>query len=351
MQFPGMGRPATGVIFDCDMGAGVDDALALALLYALEGKNECRVVSISTSKPNLKSAALCEVIARFYAGAASGAFGAMGRTLPVGMALKGGDPADTPMLTVPLARKAADGAPVYPHGISKLTDTAECPALIRNAFTSQHDQNAIVVLVGPATNLAEVLALPDAKGWIDRKVKHLTVMGGNFAGGEAEFNIKADIAAAKRLFSEWPTPIVVSGFEIGEQVLYPASSIEKDFAWATDHPVVDAYRAYQKMPYDAPTWDLTAVLQAVRPQENYFKLSEPGRVVVHDDGRTTFTPEAGGRHRYLILDPAQKERIVKTYVELVSAKPVPRPQRFRRPQVDQQEQTPPPKPAVPKPVP
>ncbi len=349
MQFPGMGRPPVGVIFDCDMGAAIDDALAMALLYALDGKGEVRVVSVSTSKPNLKSAALCEVIARFYAGAASGAFGAVGRTLPVGMALKG-DPADTPMLTAPLAKKNADGAPVYNHGIQKLTDTAECPALIRNALTSQQDQNSMVIAVGPLTNLAAVMALPDSKGWIERKVKHLTVMGGNFAGGEPEFNIKADIAAAKKVFAEWPTPIAVSGFEVGAELLYPGASIEKDFAWAPDHPVVDAYRAYQKMPYDTPTWDLTAVLHAIRPQENYFKLSEPGRITVLDDGRTRFTPSADGKHRHLILDPAQKERIVKTYVELVSAKPVPRAPRFRRPQVDQQQQTPPPKPAAPKPI-
>ena len=46
---------------------------------------------------------------------------------------------------------------------------------------------------------------------------------------------------------------------------FPAARIEKDFAWAPDHPVVDAYRAYMKMPYDRQTWDLTAVLYAVGP--------------------------------------------------------------------------------------
>ena len=67
-------RPPVGVIFDCDMGNSVDDAIALSVLYGLDGKDECRVVSISTSKPNLKSAAMCEVIGRFYSGAVSGAF-------------------------------------------------------------------------------------------------------------------------------------------------------------------------------------------------------------------------------------------------------------------------------------
>ena len=47
-----------------------------------------------------------------------------------------------------------------------------------------------------------------------------------------------------------------------------------------------------------------------------------------DDGRTKFTPAAGGKHRHLILDPAQKDRIIKAYTEIASAKPVPKP-RFR----------------------
>ena len=78
------------------------------------------------------------------------------------------------------------------------------------------------------------------------------------------------------------------------------------------------------MPYDAGTWDMTSVLYAVRPKEGYFKLSEPGTINVLDDGRTRFTTSPGGKHRYLILDPAQKERIIKTYTEIASAKPVPR---------------------------
>jgi inosine-uridine nucleoside N-ribohydrolase len=167
MQFPG-GKPAVGIVFDCDMGNSIDDALALALLYGLEGKGEARLVSISVSKPNLKAAALCEVIGRFYAGPVSGAFGAFGRTLPVGLATKGAHPEDTPMLTEPLSKKNAEGAAVYAHGIEKRNDTAEAAAVIRNALSAQFDQNAIVVLVGPATNLAPVLNLPGAKDIISR---------------------------------------------------------------------------------------------------------------------------------------------------------------------------------------
>ncbi len=352
MQFPGQGKPPLGIIYDSDFGNRIDDALALALLYGFDGKGQARVVSMSVTKSNLKAAAMCEVIGRFYGGAVSGAIFATGRTLPLGLATDGKMAEDTPMLTVPLERKNAAGAPVYNHGIHTLVDTAEVPALIRNAFTSQYDQNCAVVLAGPATNLASVLALPGVKDLIKAKVRHLVISGGAFPDGPPEFNMKQDIAAARKVLAEWPTPVFLAGHEVGEQILFPASSIEKDFAWSTDHPVVDAYRAYKAMPYDAPTWDMLAVLQAIKPGDGYFKLSEPGTVTVLDDGRTKFTAGPQGLHRHLILDPEQKERILKTVTELASARPVPRVPRFRQQQEQKKKQADPPKPAeAPKPQP
>ncbi len=350
MQFFGQSKPPLGIIFDSDMGNRIDTALAMALMYGLDGKNEARVVSVSVSKSNLNSAALTEAIGRFYAGAVSGAFGAFGRNLPVGMSTEGKSPEDTTMLLGPLSKKNAEGAPLYPHGIHKLIDTAEVPALIRNALTSQQDANAIAVLAGPATNFARVLDLPGVKDLITRKLRLLVVSGGAFPSGEAEPHIKSDIAAARKLFAEWPGPIVASGAEVGSALLYPAASIEKDFSWSPAHPVVDAYRAARPMPYDAPTWDMTAVLHAVRLKENYFKLSEPGTIGVDDNGRTKFTPAADGKHRYLILDPAQKDRIVSAYIELASAKPVVRVRRFR-PEEQKQQKAEPPKPPEAKPQP
>jgi inosine-uridine nucleoside N-ribohydrolase len=342
MQFPGLGKPPLGVIFDCDLGNAIDDALALALLYGLDGKNEARAVAMSVSKPNLKAAAFCEAIGRFYAGEVSGAFNAIGRTLPVGLATEGKNPEDTPMLTVPLEKRTPDGKPVYPHGVQTLIDTADPMAVLRNALTSQHDQNAVVVEVGPATNLAKVLSLPGVKSFATAKARALVIAAGTFPDGAPDFNVKTDVEAARKVFAEWPTPIVAVGTEIGDKLLFPGASIEKDFAWSPAHPVVDAYRAYKAMPYDAPTTAMAAVLYAVRPQEAYFKLSDPGVITVQADGKLKFTSAPDGKHRYLILDETQKEKIIQTYVEIASAKPVVRP-RFRRPMPQQQkpEQTPP----------
>ena len=122
----------------------------------------------------------------------------------------------------------------------------------------------------------------------------------------AETTVEMD--AAEKVFAEWPTPIVIAGPDIGEALPFPGDSIDKDFGWSTAHPVVDAYRAYKPMPYDAPSCAMGAMLYAVHPNDGYFKLSDAG----------------AGKPRHLVLDPDQKARIIRTYVEIASAKPVPR---------------------------
>lgn len=339
----GPGIQPVGIVFDCDLGNQIDDALALALLYGLDGKGECRVVATTVSKPNLKSAALSEVIGRFYAGEVSAAFNASGRTLPVGLATLGGHGEDTPMLSV-LAKQTAEGKPVYPHAIDRVADTAEPVNVLRNALSAQQLGNAVIVATGPASNLAELLKFPYAAPLIAERAQLLVIAAGAYPEGKPEPGIVADIPAARKVFAEWPGPIVAVGTEVGDAVPFPGAAIEKDFAWSEAHPVADAYRANRQMPYDASTTAMAAVLYAVRAKDHPFRLSQPGTVSVLDDGRTKFTPSPSGKHRFLIVDPAQKSATQQAYVEIASAKPVPRAPRFRRPQQqqEQQQQTPPP---------
>jgi inosine-uridine nucleoside N-ribohydrolase len=330
-------RPAPGIIFDSDLGDGIEAVLALALLYGLDTKNDIRAVALSLSRNDLGAAAFVEAVTKFYAA------GGFSRSMAVGMSTDA-KPQPTPgMISAALGRKNADGKPVYSYTIQNVNDTAEVGALLRNAFTAQHDANGIMVEAGPATNLAQLLAVPGAKDLLQRKCRVLVIAAGVFGEGSPDPHITADVAAAKKVFAEWPGPVVAVGQEIGQQVLFPGESIEKDFTQTPQHPIVDAYRAARKMPYDASTWEMAAVLYAARPKETFFRTSEPGTITVADDGRVTFRPAANGLHRYLVADPAQKDRLIATYRELVSVKPVPR----RRPGPPQVQEK---KPQAPKPA-
>jgi hypothetical protein len=320
-----------GVLYDADFGNSIDGVLALAELYGLQGKSEARVISVTVTKPSLNAAMFADALVRFYTGEP----GPFAGPQPIGLALKGTHPEDTPLISAVLDRKTAEGKPAYAHTIQKMNDTADPVAVIRNALSAQFDENAAVLLAGPATNLAGVLDLPGGKALIAQKVKYLVIAAGSYPDGKPAASIESDIKAAKRIVSEWPTPVFAAGSELGEALPFPAASLDKEFAWAPAHPVVDAYKAAKPMPYDAPSQSMAAALYTVRPQENYFKASAAGTIAVLDDGSTEFKVGGDGKHRYLIFDPAQKDRIAQAYVELASTKPVPRAPRFRPPQKKQ----------------
>jgi hypothetical protein len=325
MQGRGTVKPPIGITFDCDFGTDIDSVLTLGFLQAASNKGDGRLISVSVSKSTLRAAQAAEAIKKFYEGppAPRGPVGSPvgGNPEMIGLADNGKWANDTPIINTVL-KNAADGKPAYPFLLKSLLDTAEPDLTMRNILLAQFDENAVAVLDGPATDMVRLMNLYGARPQLTAKVKVLVAAIGAYPNGAPEAGVRADIASAKKLFAEWPTPIIAVGSEVGESLPYPASSIEKDFAWSTAHPVVDAYKAFKPMPYDAPVPGMAAALYATHPDDGYFKLSEPGTITVTDDGRTRFTPGPGGKHRYLIADPAQKEKITKLYVDLIATKPV-----------------------------
>jgi inosine-uridine nucleoside N-ribohydrolase len=288
------------VIFDTDMGNDIDDALALAMLHALTDRGECELIGVTLTNANPAAVPYIRMVNRFY-----------GRgDLPVGSAIRD------------LPGGAQDGymaAALRTMPVEKSAAVESAPAVLRRLL-SNATEKVIIVQTGFSTNLAALLDTPDGAALAREKVALLVAMAGNFADGAPEYNVKTDVESAEAVFERWPTPIVFSGFEIGRELLYPAGSIERDFAYAHPHPIAESYRAYQKMPYDRPTWDLTAALEAVRPDRGYFTLSEPGTVRVEANGVTRFTA-GGGDRRYMRLDPAKRAGILEVLALLASEPP------------------------------
>ena len=274
--------PPLGVLYDTSLDGGIDQVLALAMLFGFAALQQVRVPSVSTSRYNLKTAAFLDVVARFFAADLAGDFVSNKIPLPIGMH-SAGRPSDAvaPMLSAALTKAGADGAPVYPRGIEKLNDTADPVALMRNALSGQQDQNGAIILAGQPANLLGIMANPDAKMWPAKKVRVLSIAAGRFTEGPADPVIRADIAGFRKLLAEWPTRIVMAGSELNEALPFPGSSLDAVASWAPNHPVVDAYRAHKPMPYDAPSQALAAVLSTVNPADNYFTL--PGSTTAAHD--------------------------------------------------------------------
>lgn len=313
------GLTPVGVVFDTDMGADIDDALALAVLHDLHDRAACRLLAVTLTNADPRGATLVDIINRFY----------HHPNIPIGRATNDKPAPSDYLKTVELTD---DGRPRYPSDlqVDRLPTSLD---VLRRTLAAEPDGSVVVVQVGFSSNLAALLASgPDdhsplpGPDLIRKKVRLLSIMAGAFTPIDGdpsfkEYNVTGDLPATIALARDWPTPIIWSGFEIGVAAPYPAVSIERDFAYVAHHPVADAYRLYQPMPYDRPTWDLTSVLHAVRPDRGYFDLSPPGRVVVDDTGVTRFTPEPDGRDRYLILRPEQRSRLIEALTQHASAPP------------------------------
>src|SRR5258707_7329269 len=57
---------ALPIVFDTDMGNDVDDALALAMLHALESRRECRLIAVTITKDNKWSGPYVDLVNTFY---------------------------------------------------------------------------------------------------------------------------------------------------------------------------------------------------------------------------------------------------------------------------------------------
>lgn len=308
------------LIYDTDIGNDVDDALAMGVIHALESRGECKLLAVTITKDHELCAPFVDAVNTFY-----------GRGgIPIGV-VKDGPTPDESRFTG-LACERDDGELRYPHDLESGNDAPEATEVLRAALAGQADRSVAIAQVGFSTNLARLLDSEaddhsplNGRGLVERKVRVLSVMAGAFKpikGKEhLEYNVVKDIPAARKLAAEWPTPIIYSGFEIGIAVLYPAASIERDFAYVAHHPLQEAYQLYQPTPHERPTWDLTSVLWAVRPTRGYFDLSAPGRAQVSDEGRTVFEEAAGGPHRYLIADDTQVVRVREALAMLASEPP------------------------------
>lgn len=301
------------IVFDTDMGNDVDDAMALAVLYALESRGECRLLAVTLTNPDPLAGPFVDAVNTFY-----------GRGgVPIGVRRDGATNAPSRFLHVAQIRDG--GRRRYPHDLNPQR-APEARALLRQTLAAQPDNSVTLVQVGFSSTLAGLLDSAADVELIRRTVNRLCVMGGAFQPIDGnprfrEFNIVGDLPAARRLARDWPTPIVWSGFEIGAALRFPAVSVERDFNYTAHHIVAEAYRAHEPPPHERPMWDLTAALFAARPDRGYFQLSPPGRVSVTEEGVTVFEAKPDGRDRFLILPPDELARVREALVHLVTQPP------------------------------
>lgn len=310
------------LVFDTDMGNDVDDAMALSMIHALQSRGECKLLAVTLTKDNEYACRFVDLLNTFF-----------GRgDVPIGVVSGGVLPGEGKYLRQ-VATATDDGRLRYSHDLVNRADAPEAVKLLRKVLAAQPDGSVVMVQVGFSTNLAALLksapddASPlDGKALVKQKVRLLSTMAGAYTEQLKEkhfreFNIARDVPSAQTVFGEWPTPVVASGWEIGHAIQHPARSMQDDYGYVAHHPLREAYDYYRGLANDQPTYDLTSVLYAVRPDRGYFDLSPPGRIVVEDDGFTRFEPHPNGPHRHLMARPEQVAAVREAQAMLCSQPP------------------------------
>ena len=311
------------VIFDTDITGDCDDVLALAMLHALADRGECQIEAVTISKINPLTAPFVDAVNTYY-----------GRgDIPIGVT-RDAQKRESRYLALCHATEA-DGSLRYSHDLRSSDDADDAVAVLRKTLAAAADNSVAIIQVGLAANLADLLdSKPDAvsplsgQELVVRKCRLASVMAGCFGpladkDRHAEANVVNGIAAMQRFADNWPesVPVIWSDYRIGLATPFPRESIARDFTYEPHHIVRESYLLHSGPNHDRPSWDLTSVLYAVRPLDDYFDLSPPGRVTVDDAGFTTFEPDPKGRDRYLVLDDDQISRVIATQRALASQPP------------------------------
>jgi len=279
-----MAATPIGVVYNTSM-TRPDAALALAAMYVMESRKESTMGSVCVAGAGFNAAVFCDIIGKMYT------FGPPrngNQVLAVGLAAEQGTP-DSPMVKTAVEQN-------YPRTIQHAYDTSAPTEVLRNGVI--FNAESAVILSGPATYLAKTLDLLNVKELYKTRVKRLVIVDSG-----TTYN---DAAALRRVIAEWPSPVFLCPKEVGDALKFPGAQLDKDFAWASSHPVVDAYKAYKPMPYDAPLYDLAATHYAIHPDSGFCELSAPG----------------SGNMRTIGIVPAKKDELLIALIDLATAKPV-----------------------------
>jgi hypothetical protein len=280
------------VIFDTDMSGDIDDVGALAVLNKLTNLGEARMLACVTNNgvPEKAIGGCIKAVNTYYGNG------------------------DVPIGTYHGMKYAAmsssyDGKVRDEFAKNEPPDDQLPSALeiYRRTLNAAPDGSVTVVSVGFLVNLAELLKSPPDAGsplsgmdLVKKKVKKLVVMGGAYPAsdpnnGEWNFDGDGDGPNTQYVVEKWPTPILFSGFEIGQGI---TTGIKIKDCPAND-PVRRAYELFNHFSGRA-SWDLTAVLAAVRDPAWYWDVREGGYNWVTPVGTNEWWPTPNRGHSYLV---------------------------------------------------
>lgn len=274
---PIKGQPGERIILDTDICTDCDDVAALALLAsrAKEGAGAFTLAGVAANVCHPAIPAAVSTVISFH-----GLEGVL-----IGMA-----PEPQPW---DYASKYLDALAAHSPGFAH--DGLSALDLYRRVLSEAPDGSVTVVSIGFFNNLDA--ALRDNPELFRRKVRRVVAMAGGFGAraDHREYNIIGHLDAARRFIRDFGGELVFVGFECGEQAMTDLTGFPEGSA----NFLLEAFERRSNCGMRHPSWDPVTVDFAIDGENECYRLSEPGTVEVDADGRTVFTPAAGGNARHL----------------------------------------------------
>ncbi len=289
--------PVVNLILDTDIGPDYDDVGAMAVMHALADSGEVNILATMASNKSKYIAPVLSVLNTW--------FGRPG--IPIGVVRSN---------AVDLhAWQKWDSLIVtdYPHLIQSNDQAEDALGLYRKILAAQPDHSVTVCTIGFFTNLSDLLhSGPDQWSSLNgvelvaKKVKQLVSMAGKFPEGK-EFNVLMDAASSTYVSEHWPTPIIFSGFEVGEKI-HTGLPISRDSSFIKS-PVKDVFARCLPMAKEdiagRMSWDETAVLVAIRGYAGFYDIME-GWFNCDPKGYNSWD-ENGEGHFYIVQKSSVRE--------------------------------------------
>ena len=289
------------IIFDTDIESDVDDVGATAVLHALANRGEAEILAMGVSATYEWSAPCLDALNTFY----------QRPDIPIGVVKGPGAGSNKSKYAKTIANE-------FPRSIKPSQELPSAAILYRRILAEQPDNSVVMVSVGFLTNFADLLKTSadqysrlNGIQLVRKKVSTWVCMGAHYPKGR-EWNVFKDADASIHAISNWPTPIVFSGFEIGREVMTGAGLK----VLAKDWPVRRAYELYNGIT-NRQSWDQTAVLYAVRglkgQLDDFWDVGSGGCMQINKDGSSVWNADSPCRHSYLIrkMPPAEVARRIE----------------------------------------
>lgn len=306
-------HPPVAIIFDSDIAPDYDDVGAMAMLHAFEDLGEAKILATISCNAFETTAPTLSLLNDY--------FNRPG--IPIGITKKAWPNKDCSQLW------AQAIVAKYPHTLKTNAEAMDAVKLYRKILSAQPDKSVTIVSVGFFTNLADLLysaadeySALNGKDLVIKKVKQLVSMAagiGKDGLSAYEFNVLIDAAASQKVFADWPTPMIISGFEIGEKILTGIRLINNKAI--LNSPVKEAFQIAlekDKNSVGRNSWDETAVLVAVRGIAPFFN-SRKLNFEVKEDGKNMLIP--GEKFTYLTFNQTPEE-IGKLIEDLMMHQPI-----------------------------